>query len=100
MKQSIFKQSFNVKGKIHEIDGSIVVTMNYKSNVMCVRHLIETFIENTKLNSSTFSTEKDVLKELSLSIKRFTELLDYMANKEQEKSFIDQMEELGFKSKR
>lgn len=112
MKQSIFKQSFLVKGKTRTVTGELIVTMNASTKTIngthavthddyskqVAQHMVETFVDG-KLweREPELDSENMVLNEVERMKKKFERHLNDLANSEPVKTFVEKMQELGFK---
>jgi hypothetical protein len=113
MKQSTFKQTFLSKGKNGEAQGGIVVTMNYTTkNIEGTNaithddyvknkplHKIEAYVDGKLWDSVLgLDSENMVENEAQIMKEKLEKHLDTISNSEPVKSFVEKMNDLGFKS--
>ena len=112
MRQSIFKQSFLTKGKVKTVNGELVVTMNYTTKTIkgthavthddftkqAPQHKIEAFVEG-KLWDKQLELDSELMveNEVEQMKDKLEKHLETVANSEPVKSFVEKMQELGFK---
>ena len=112
MRQSIFKQSFLTKGKVKTVNGELVVTMNYETKSIngthavthddftkqISQHKIEAFVEG-KLWEKQLELDSELIveNEVERMKDKLKKRLEDIANSEPVKSFVEKMQELGFK---
>lgn len=112
MRQSIFKQSFLTKGKVKTVNGELVVTMNYTTKTIngthavthddftkqVSQHKIEAFVDG-KLWDKQLELDSELMveNEVERMKDKLEKHLETVANSEPVKSFVEKMQELGFK---
>lgn len=112
MRQSIFKQSFLTKGKVKTVNGELVVTMNYTTKTITgthrathddfskqvPQHKIEAFVDGNLWDKQLeLDSELMVENEVVRMKDKLEKHLEIVANSEPVKSFLEKMQELGFK---
>lgn len=110
MKQSIFKQEWEVTGKASTVKGEIIVTMNYDTKTVVGTHAgthddysrtnpvhkLESFIDGKIWWKKTdLNTEYSVLQEAEHCKKAMQEHMAMLSN-DMTKTFVDKMTDLGF----
>lgn len=112
MRQSTFKQSFLTKGKVKTVNGELVVTMNYTTKTIngthavthddftkqVSQHKIEAFVDG-KLWDKQLELDSELMveNEVERMKDKLEKHLETVANSEPVKSFVEKMQELGFK---
>ncbi len=112
MKQSTFKQSFLTKGTVKTVSAEIVVTMSYTtkdingtnagshddfSQTIFV-HKIEAFVDG-KLWKRKLELQNEFAVEVESQkmMKQLVAHIENIANSQAQRTFVEKMEELGFK---
>lgn len=112
MKKSEFTQEWEVKGTVRTVKAKIVVTMNYSSKnyayynpfthddeqrAMSI-HKIEGYIDgNLWWKDVDVKNENIILSEVARCKKQMNEEMQKKANSVPDKSFVEKMQDLGFK---
>lgn len=113
MKQSKFVQEFFHEGLLSNVTAKIVVTMNYTFNFVIRNnpvahddypqriyfHKIESYINGDIYHTiDKIENEADVIKEVKKLKTKLQKLIEEMSNLPAQKTFINEMRELGFLS--
>lgn len=110
MKESIFKKDLQFIGPVRTVAGVITVRMYYSHNVRTgthagthedyqinvPTHLITCDIEGEPYQKHMVETEQEVLETVARVQVSATKEMQERANREEPKSFVTKMKELGF----